>query len=151
MKRRGVRMRGIFGPTLCRLVALCLAGVGAAPARAEKPFHAHIHLEPGQWEIRGLHGSGAKPRARCIGDPAMLIQLEHPQANCSRVVLTNNPGMLVVNYVCRMGGYGYTSIRADTPRLARIETQGIAGRAPFAYRAEARRVGACLRQETASR
>jgi hypothetical protein len=55
-----------------------------------------------------------------------------------------------VHYSCPGSGWGRTTVRVETPRLARVETQGIAGKAPFAFTAEARRVGACDSVSTTS-
>ena len=60
-----------------------------------------------------------------------------------RVVLSNDVKGATVHYTCPANGFGRTSVRVETPRLAKIDTQGIMGNAPFAYRAEARKVGAC--------
>jgi hypothetical protein len=48
-----------------------------------------------------------------------------------------------VQYTCRGRGYGRTHIRRETSRLVQIDTQGIADGRPFAFAAEARRVGDC--------
>lgn len=146
-------MKRIFGQSLCLGATLCALSVadGVEPAQATGPFHVQMRLEPGQWELREVESSHPRTRTLCIADPATFIQLEHSKAACSQVVVANNPHLLVVNYVCRSSGYGHTSVRSETPRLARIETQGIVERQPFAYRAQARRIGACVRQETAAR
>jgi hypothetical protein len=38
---------------------------------------------------------------------------------------------------------GHSTIRVETPRLVRIESQGVDGGMPFEFRAEARRIGPC--------
>ncbi len=53
------------------------------------------------------------------------------------------PGRVTVQYTCRGNGYGRTSIRRESETLVQIEGQGVAGGAPFQFRAEARRTGAC--------
>jgi hypothetical protein len=48
-----------------------------------------------------------------------------------------------VQYDCPMQGWGRTSIKLADPAGYKIETQGIAGREPFAQTLDARRTGAC--------
>jgi len=125
--------------------ALGLAGgiAVAAPvfALALPDLAALSKLERGRWQLSDPHGGRA--RSICLGDPAALLQLEHGGASCDRDVLANEAGSATVQYTCPGRGFGHSSIRVETPRLARIDTQGLADGRPFAYRVEARRVGAC--------
>ena len=50
---------------------------------------------------------------------------------------------MTVNYTCPGIGRGRTTIRVETPRLVQIDSQGLDRGAPFALRAEARRIGPC--------
>lgn len=104
---------------------------------------AIAQLEPGLWQLRELGGGGARPQSICIADPQILLQVQHRNSPCSRLVLENEAKGATVHYTCPANGFGRTSVRVETPRLAKIDTQGIVDSAPFAYRAEARRVGAC--------
>lgn len=125
--------------------ALGLAGgiAVAAPvfALALPSLEALSQLERGRWQISDAQGSPA--RSICLGDPASLIQLEHQGLACGREVLASESGTATVQYTCPSRGFGHTSIRVETPRLARIDTQGLVDGRPFSYRVEARRVGAC--------
>jgi hypothetical protein len=124
------------------LLAITLAGSaasGGAPARAPAIAALDI-LQPGQWR---LTTAGEPPRNLCIGDTGLLIQLSHGGTNCTRLIIENDPRSATVQYSCPGAGWGRTTIRVETPRLAQIDTQGIAANAPFAYAAEARRVGDC--------
>ncbi|HYD37229.1 MAG TPA: hypothetical protein VEA60_06420 [Allosphingosinicella sp.] len=123
--------------------ALGLAGIAAAaaPVLALAVPEALAKLEPGRWQLR--HSDGADARSLCLADPAMLVQLEHHGASCGQELLASGAGAATVEYSCPGRGFGRTSIRVETPRLARIDTQGLADGRPFAYRVEARRVGAC--------
>lgn len=124
--------------------ALGLAGLFAAAAPvfalAVPKLEALAKLEPGRWQLSEADGAR---RSICVADPAALVQLEHEGATCEQEVLANEAGATTVEYSCPGRGFGRTSIRVETPRLARIDTQGLADGSPFAYRVEARKVGAC--------
>ncbi len=124
--------------------ALGLAGLFAvaAPvfALSVPKLEALAKLEPGRWQLRELDGPA---RSICLADPAALVQLEHEGVSCEKEVLASEAGAATVEYTCPGRGFGRTSIRVETPRLARIDTQGFADGRPFAYRVEARKLGAC--------
>ena len=124
--------------------ALGLAGLlaVAAPvfAFALPDVEALSKLERGRWQLRGSDGES---RSICLGDPAVLIQLEHEGVSCKHEVVASEAGGATVQYSCPGRGYGHTGIRIETPRLARIDTQGLVDGRPFSYRVEARKVGAC--------
>jgi hypothetical protein len=125
--------------------ALWLAGVAAAAAPvfalALPKLEALSKLERGRWQISDA--AGGQGRSICLGDPAALVQLEHAGARCDQDVLASEPGAATVQYTCSGRGFGHTSIRVETPRLARIDTQGLVDGRPFSYRVEARKVGSC--------
>ena len=126
------------------LLALGTIALLGSPAAAQKGagLTAIAKLEPGLWQLRVLDTS-EQPRSICVADPGMLMQVQHRNSPCARVVLSNDVKGATVHYTCPANGFGRTSVRVETPRLAKIDTQGIMGNAPFAYRAEARKVGAC--------
>jgi hypothetical protein len=125
--------------------ALGLAGLTAvaAPvfALSLPGLEALSHLERGRWQIS--NAQGGIPSSICLGDPAAFLQLEHPGISCGQEVLASEPSTTIVQYTCPGRGFGHTSIRIETPRLARIDTQGLVDGRPFSYRVEARRVGTC--------
>lgn len=124
--------------------AAALAGLaGGAVATQGADLLALSRLEPGEYQLRVIGEAGARPQSICVADPDVLLQLKHRGAPCSRVVIDNGPSGATVHYTCPANGYGRTSLRVETPRLAKIDTQGLYENAPFAYRAEARRVGPC--------
>lgn len=126
------------------LALIALAAV--APARSQGPALAVLaRLEPGQWEIRDAADRRILRDAFCIGDPMRLTQPQHRAARCRRSVVAAESGSATVHYSCPSAGFGRTTIRYETPRLARVESQGIDRGTPFAFRAQARRVGACAR------
>lgn len=130
--------------TACRAAAVVALMFIAGPAATQRPGPAALAgLEPGLWQVRMLGAAQVQPQSICVGDPAVLLQVQHRNAPCSRLVLANAAQATTVHYTCAASGFGRTSLRVETPRLATIDTQGMIDRAPFAYRAEARRVGAC--------
>lgn len=124
--------------------ALGLAGLVAVAAPvfafALADLEAFSQLERGRWQLRDPAGDS---RSICLGDPTALVQLEHGGVSCEQEILASEKGGATVQYSCPGRGYGHTSIRVETPRLARIDTQGLIDGRPFSYRAEARKVGNC--------
>ena len=110
------------------------AGAVAGPATALDA------IEPGEWELRIAN---EPPRAICVADPAILLQLRHRRAACSRLTITDTARETTVHYTCPASGWGRTTITVLTPRAVTIDSQGIADNAPFAFTADAHRVGAC--------
>lgn len=122
--------------------ALFSAGA-AVPAASQKPALAMLdQLDKGRWELR-IRGEATPPERMCLGDARRLIQLRHPTAGCDRLVVVDSDSEVTVQYTCRGLGYGRTHIRRETSRLVQIDSQGIADGLPFAFTAEARRVGDC--------
>lgn len=121
------------------IAALALGGAATA---ADAPIRALQQIEPGQWALREP-GSSRVVRTMCITDPAVLMQFEHERPGCSRLVTTNEPMTATVHYRCPAAGEGHTTIRVASSESFHLETQGIAGGAPFDISYEARRTGAC--------
>jgi hypothetical protein len=121
---------------------LFAAGFGtAAPARAPQ-LAVLTRIETGQWQLREA-GSTAPARSLCVSDPAILLQVGHIGAQCSRFVIADAADSATVHYTCPGAGHGRTALTLETPRLLHLQTQGIAGGAPFDMDYEARRIGAC--------
>ncbi|HYJ84204.1 MAG TPA: hypothetical protein VEW26_15330 [Allosphingosinicella sp.] len=124
--------------------ALGPAGLAAvaAPvlALAVPELEGLARLERGRWQLRD---SAGQSRSICLGDPAVLFQLEHDGLSCDREVISSDKNGATAQYTCPGRGFGHTTIRVETPRLARIDTQGLADGRPFSYRSEARKVGTC--------
>jgi hypothetical protein len=127
------------------LLALLALAAFAGPASSQ--HRAGIgplsKLQPGLWKLRVVGRAAAEPAPVCIGDPAVLAQLQHRNQPCSRLVVAQDGTAATIHYTCQAGGYGQTSLRVETPRLVQIDTQGIVDNAPFAYRMEARYAGSC--------
>ena len=113
-----------------------------APASTQEPSIPLLErIEAGQWEVRGTgHGLIA---SICLGDRHLLIQPQHGSADCSRNLVSSGEDSATIRYTCPGDGFGQTTIRLETPRLARIDSQGLKQGVPFALRGEARRVGPC--------
>lgn len=126
-----------------------MAGAFTLGGAAEAPrLTALAGLEPGQWVLRSAT-PGTAPVTICLGDPRLLLQIQHRAAACSQFVIANDPTATTVHYTCPGAGHGRTTIRVETPRLIHVDSQGIANNAPFDWTLEGRRVGQC--PTTASR
>ena len=102
-------------------------------------------LQPGRWELRDIDNDRAAPRSMCIADPGILTQIQHRASPCSRLVIGSDTNSVTVHYTCPAGGFGRTTVRVNSPRSARLETQGIDRGRPFEYRNDLRRIGRCAR------
>jgi len=119
--------------------SLFVAWPGATQDRANPMLS---RLESGQWELRA--SNNVRIAALCLGNPIVLTQPRHRTApGCSRDVVAADARSMTVTYSCPGVGRGRTSIRFETPRLIQIDSQGLDHGAPFALRAQARRVGPC--------
>jgi hypothetical protein len=134
--RRGAPRVWTLGVVAASLAALPAYGLATAN------LEALAKLEPGLWQVRDLDGA-AESLAVCIGDPLLLAQIEHKDLPCEREVVESGPVGGTVRYTCPGRGFGHSTLRIETPRLARIHTQGVRGNEPFDYRVEARRTGPC--------
>ncbi len=125
------------------VVAAGLLAAFAVPAFGQRPTLAMLgQLEPGRWELR-MRDAGGTVERLCLPNTRRLIQLRHPDAACDRVIINDAESEVTVQYTCHGRGYGRTHIRRETNRLVQIDTQGIADGLPFAFMAEARRIGDC--------
>lgn len=129
-----------------RFIILIAATCAAIPALADAPLAkpgvlaSAKAIVAGSWNVVFDDGTS---RRICLQDIEPLVQLAHAGPTCGRLVITDQPGTATVHYSCPGMGWGRTSLLVETPRLVRINSQGIFGRAPFAFVAEARRVGEC--------
>ena len=121
--------------------ATVLAASAAAAAATQVELPVLDRLEDGLYQLRKLDGGG-NLAAICLGDRGALVQLQHRGLACRRSVVGRGPDRVEVRYNCPVG-FGQTTVRVETPRLARIESQGVDNGVPFGFRAEARRVGPC--------
>ena len=123
-------------------VAAVLGALLAVPGGAQTSGLAVTGgLERGEWTLTFRDGSPS--RLICVRDGSELIQLQHPDQNCSQFVIEDNVTEATVQYTCRGNGYGRTTIRRETGSLIQIDSQGIVGGRPFELSAEGRRTGTC--------
>ncbi|MGP1354688.1 MAG: DUF3617 domain-containing protein [Parasphingopyxis sp.] len=127
-----------FKPALFGAAASVLL---ATPSAAQAPA-AISGLQSGNWELRDLGRTGARTQI-CVRNPARLLQIRHAGRSCPRRVLSEDSRSVTVRYDCSSAGWGQTEVSVETPRLARIDTQGIANGSPFHNVYEARRTGDC--------
>ncbi|WP_321323688.1 hypothetical protein [uncultured Parasphingorhabdus sp.] len=123
-------------------VAVILLGFAIA-APAQTPRMALLEgLSAGEWTLkqRGSTGSGKKV---CLGNPELLLQIQHGRANCTRYVIENGPKKLRVSYKCGPAGHGVTEIKQESSTLVQISSQGFRNGEPFSVDFEGRRTGSC--------
>ena len=112
----------------------------ALPVAAQAPGPL-AQVERGSWQLAGP--SGAAIATVCLGDPLLLAQPQHGPQPCTREILSSDAHSVTVNYTCPGMGRGRTQLRVETPRLVQIDSQGLHYGAPFALRAQARKIGPC--------
>ncbi|MBO9498723.1 MAG: hypothetical protein J7496_12640 [Novosphingobium sp.] len=119
-----------------------LAALLVAPVAAQGPELAMLDgLRSGAWELKD-RADGSRSRV-CIRSGRDFIQMRHKQLTCDRFVVEDNPSLVTVHYSCPHAGFGQTTIRKESTSLVQISTQGVAGRQPFNFDAEARYAGSC--------
>lgn len=133
---------------MLRIAIPIIAAAAAIPAIAQlapaqnAQIAASSNFQPGEWTLRPRAGASETLKL-CAANLSALLQIKHANLPCSRYVIANDPQATTVHYTCPGRGHGQTSLRFETPRLAQIETQGIANNEPFQARYEARRLGDC--------
>lgn len=132
---------------LRRMMGLALAGAsllmvgdGSAVAHRAATQSALSQIERGQWLLKERLGAERKV---CFANPNSFIQIAHGPAPCEQFVVSQDSRQSTVVYTCNGHGKGRTTVTVETPRLVRIETQGVLDGAPFEQEYEARKVGAC--------
>jgi len=134
------RMKQVFGRVIA---AAAFVACFAVPALGQNAALTMLdQLDRGAWEMR-IRGSDGGTRRMCLDTGRRFIQLRHPSVKCRRVVVEDGVSEVTVQYTCPGRGYGRTHIRRETNSLVQIDSQGIADGLPFAFAAEARRVGNC--------
>jgi len=121
--------------------ALFLIFTGASAQHGGTALKALGGIEHGQWQLRENDGTGT--RRVCLTNPAALLQLQHGSAQCEHFVVENSQRVATIHYTCPGHGYGRTTISVETPKLVRVETQGVLDGAPFASDLEGRKLGDC--------
>lgn len=134
---------------MTRFIRNAAMGVAAAiglfiPAQspATGELAALGQLQHGRWMLRAVDGD-TPPRAICLGDATALLRLEHAGPGCKQSVVSSDSRSATVHYACDGRGFSQTTLKVETPRSARIDTQGFVNNHPFSYRIEATRTGPC--------
>ncbi|WEK45631.1 MAG: hypothetical protein P0Y56_11385 [Candidatus Andeanibacterium colombiense] len=123
-------------------IAGIVSAMLVAPVAAQGPELAMLDgLHSGAWDIK-LRGQDTKSRL-CIRSGRDFIQLRHKQQSCERFIVDDNASLVTVHYSCPHNGFGQTTIRKESSSLLQISTQGVEGKQPFNFDAEARYVGSC--------
>ena len=126
---------------IASLLAITMVmATGLSAAAQSGGLAALARIERGEWTLKAPDGS---TRSICIADPQVLLQLRHRGATCQRFVVENGANGGRVTYSCPGLGNGDTRVVVETPRLIRLETQGMNRGLPFTEEYEGRRTGAC--------
>ncbi len=133
-------MPKIFVTMMFAVSLAAMPTIAQTPPARPGAFAAQHAASAGSWNIVFDDGTS---RRMCLQDIEPLIQLAHPGPICGRFVITDAVDRATVHYTCPGAGWGRTSLLVETSRLVRVNSQGIVNRMPFAFDAEARRVGEC--------
>ena len=135
-------MKGLKLIKIISATAAVLSGFAIA-APAQTPGFALLDgLTQGEWTLKE-RGSREPGQKVCLGNPELLLQIQHGNANCTRYVIENSPKKLRVSYKCGSAGQGVTEIKKESSGLVQIFSQGIRNNAPFSVTVEGRRTGSC--------
>ncbi len=135
-------MKGLKLIKIISTTAAILSGFAVA-APAQTPGMALLDgLMPGEWTLK-QRGSREQVQKVCLGNPELLLQIQHANTRCSRYVIENSPRKLRVSYKCGRAGHGVTEIKLESSSLVQISSQGILNSAPFSLNMEGRRTGSC--------
>lgn len=147
MQRGGIGIMGRSVSSVGKLLGCGLMSAVAVVAVAAVPPPSRPSalgaVKPGMWRIRSLDAGGPPDRRMCVLDPAVLMQIRHGAASCTRFIIADAARETTVHYSCRGAGWGRTSLRLAGEDEIEIETQGIANNSPFAFKAEGTRSGPC--------
>ena len=88
----GCMMKRVNGAARRTAFALLLAALAAAPALTQSggKLSALARLEPGLWQLRNLEDDRVAPQSICVADPNILMQVQHRNSPCSRLVIAND-------------------------------------------------------------
>ncbi len=133
---------------LRRMMCVALAGaslvlVGGGPAVAHRSGNQSVltQIERGQWLLKERLGNERKV---CFANPNSFVQIAHGPAPCEQFIVSQDTRQATIVYTCNGHGKGRTTVTVETPRLVRIETQGVLDGSPFELEYEGRRApGGC--------
>ncbi|MEH6791932.1 DUF3617 domain-containing protein [Parasphingorhabdus sp.] len=140
--RQDPSMKGLKLIKFVSATAAVLSGFAIA-APAQTPGMLLLNgLSSGEWTLRE-RGANEPGQKICLGNPELLLQIQHGGSACTRYVIENSPNKLRVSYKCGRSGQGVTEIKKESSSLIQISTQGIRNNAPFSLQMEGRRTGSC--------
>jgi hypothetical protein len=127
------------------LAGMLSLGAGSAAQGGAQGDAADLlqSLERGLWQLRATGSGSVAASQLCLGDPRMLVQIQHGATNCTHQLVDAGPNSVTISYSCKGAGQGLTTIRKESGRLIQIKSQGIRNSSPFSFAAEGRRSGAC--------
>ncbi len=121
--------------------SLLMVGGGSAVAHRSGSQSVLAQIERGQWLLKERLGT---ERKICFANPNSFVQIAHGPAPCEQFVVSQDTRQATIVYTCTGHGKGRTTVTVETPRLVRIETQGVLDGAPFELEYEGRRApGGC--------
>lgn len=135
-------MKGLNLMKVISATAAVLSGFAIAAPAQTPGMDLLDGLAAGEWTLKE-HGSREPGQKICLGNPELLLQIQHGNATCSRYVIENGPRKLRVSYKCGRAGQGVTEIKLESSSLVQISSQGISNNAPFSFNLEGRRTGSC--------
>lgn len=125
------------------ILMMTLGGLAVAGATAHVRLSGLAEVKPGLWEV-SRSARGDRAARICVKDVGQLATYAHDPARCTRTVLRERPGMVVMELACG-ADFGRSTLSVTTPRSLKLETQGIRGGEPYDQTYYARRVGDCGR------
>lgn len=131
--------------TLMKTVSVSTAAflAFAVSAPAQSPDLVLLDgLQKGEWTLKA-RGSNEPGKKVCLGDPGILLQIQHGDTACSRYVIQDTANSVRVSYKCGSADHGVTTIKRESSGLVQIQSQGIKGNAPFSFNVEGRRTSSC--------
>ena len=135
-------MKGMKLIKTVSVTAAFLSGFAmAAPAQSPKLVVLE-GLMQGEWTLKE-RGSNEFAQKVCLGNPELLLQIQHSYMPCTRYVIENGAKKLRVSYKCGAAGHGVTEIKRESSTVVQINSQGIRNNAPFSIAFEGRRTGSC--------
>ena len=119
-----------------------ITAIMVAPVAAQGPELVMLDsLRSGAWDVR-IRGEESHRRL-CVRSGREFIQIQHRAQACERFIVDDKASVVTVHYSCPKTGFGQTTIRKESTSLVQISTQGVEGKAPFNFDAEARYAGGC--------
>ncbi|MES2755282.1 MAG: DUF3617 family protein [Pseudomonadota bacterium] len=120
--------------------AITSAAIAVCAPRAEAPASPPA-ITPGVWQLQQIDGPDR--RQLCVANLGTLLKVSETGGHCSRAVMDSDGRTMTVHYACNGSGRGRNVLTVRSASSIRLETQGVAGGAPFAVDYDGRRVGSC--------